>query len=187
MPYPAGFATIGFVGRATVAQVKDLVANASGEGEDAEYHRSLPAKRMGAGAVVRNHDGEVLVVKPTYTSGWELPGGVVEAGESPRGACERELFEELRLHVAVGSMLCVDDNSSTAEYVESLMFLFDVAPLDDATVASIRLDPSELSAHRFVPLEEALELLDPRVARRLEAVMRPGSTGVYLEDQRSRV
>lgn len=67
------------------------------------------------------------------------------------------------------------------------MFLFDVAPLHDSMAASIRLDPAELSEHRFVALDEALELLDPRVARRLDAVMRPGSTGAYLEDQRPQV
>jgi 8-oxo-dGTP diphosphatase len=142
---------------------------------------------MGAGAVVRNSAGEVLVVKPVYKAGWELPGGAVEMGESPKAACERELFEELRLHLEVGPMLCVDYNSPTADYVESLMFLFDVAPLDDSTAASIRLDPAELSECRFVALDEALELLDPRVTRRLEAVMRTGSTGAYLEDQRPQV
>jgi 8-oxo-dGTP pyrophosphatase MutT (NUDIX family) len=138
---------------------------------------------MGAGAVIRNAAGEVLVVKPVYKAGWELPGGAVEAGESPRAACERELFEELGLQLEVGPMVCVDYNSPMDDYVESLMFLFDVAPLDDATGASILLDPAELSEHRFVALDEALELLDPRVARRLDAVMRPGATGAYLEDQ----
>lgn len=127
------------------------------------------------------------MVKPVYKAGWELPGGAVEAGESPRAGCERELFEELGLYLEVGPMLCVEYNSPTDDYVESVMFLFDIAPLDDSTAASIQLDPAELSEYRFVALDEALELLDPRVARRLEAVTRPGSTGAYLEDQRPQV
>jgi 8-oxo-dGTP diphosphatase len=142
---------------------------------------------MGAVAVIRNAAGEVLVVKPVYKAGWELPGGAVEMGESPKAAWERELFEELRLHLEAGPMLCVDYNSPTDDYVESVMFLFEIALLDDSTAASIQLDPAELSEYRFVALEVALELLDPRVSRRLGAVMRPGAIGAYLEDQRPQV
>lgn len=173
--------------RTTVALVTDRAADTAGSGESTAHQRSLPAKRMGAGAVIRNAAGDVLVVKPVYKAGWELPGGAVEAGESPRAACERELSEELGLYLEVGPMLCVDYNSPTADYVESLMFLFDVAPLDDSTAVSIRLDPAELSEYRFVALDDALGLLDPRVARRLAAVMQPGSIGAYLEDQRPQV
>ena len=154
------------------------------EGESIAFQELLPAKRMGAGAVIRNSSGDVLVVKPVYKAGWELPGGAVENGESPRAACEREIVEELRLRVEVGPMLCVDYNSSTGDYLESLMFLFDVGPLDDATLSSLRLDPRELSEYRWVSVDDALVMLDERVARRLEAVMRPKSSSAYLENQR---
>ncbi|MDD9207760.1 NUDIX hydrolase, partial [Georgenia sp. 10Sc9-8] len=46
---------------------------------------------MAAHAVVRDDDGRVLLVEPTYEPGWILPGGAVEADESPRAACAREL------------------------------------------------------------------------------------------------
>lgn len=78
-----------------------------------DAHRLLPTKRMGAGAVIRDVDGRVLIVKPTFKPAWELPGGAVEDDESPRGACVRELHEELGITVAVGELLCVDYNSST--------------------------------------------------------------------------
>jgi hypothetical protein len=82
------------------------------------------------------------------------------------------------------ALLCVDYNSSDDGYVESLMFLFGVDPLDPETVAQIELQASELSTHRFASLREAVELLDPRVARRLDAVVQPAAPSVYLEDQR---
>ncbi len=156
----------------------------SREGESVAYQQSLPAKRMGAGALIRNEAGEILVVKPVYKARWELPGGAVENGESPRAACEREIAEELQLGLVAGEMVCVDYNSSTGDYLESLMFLFDVGLLDDATLASIRLDPGELSEYRFVAIDEAVVMLDERVARRLEAVVRATSPGLYLENQR---
>jgi NADH pyrophosphatase NudC (nudix superfamily) len=85
---------------------------------------------------------------------------------------------------ADSELLCVDYNSSTGGYHESLMFLFNVGQLDGGTLASIRLHPDELSECRFVSIEEAVVMLDKRVGRRLEAVMRPTPAGTYLEDQR---
>jgi ADP-ribose pyrophosphatase YjhB (NUDIX family) len=40
------------------------------------------------------HAGRVLMVFDRYRRCWELPGGRVEGGESPRRAAARELFEE---------------------------------------------------------------------------------------------
>lgn len=83
-----------------------------------------------------------MIVKPTYKPAWEIPGGAVEDDESPAGACARELREELGISVAVGELVCVDYNSSTPDYVESLMFLFATEPLDATTIAAIRLRPT---------------------------------------------
>lgn len=40
------------------------------------------------------HRGEVLMVHDRFRGSWELPGGMIEPGESPRQAAVRELFEE---------------------------------------------------------------------------------------------
>lgn len=63
---------------------------------------TLPRKRMGSGVLVRDELGRVLVVKPTYKQSWEIPGGAVEADESPRTTCRREVEEELGLVRPVG-------------------------------------------------------------------------------------
>ena len=41
--------------------------------------------------------------KRAYPAVWELPGGVVEPGESELDALTRELREELGVHIAAGS------------------------------------------------------------------------------------
>ncbi|MGZ4752474.1 MAG: NUDIX domain-containing protein [Oryzihumus sp.] len=64
--------------------------------------------RVGAGALITNPSHEVLLVKPTDKDAWEISGGLVEAGESPRAAATRELREELGLDVTVGRLLAVD-------------------------------------------------------------------------------
>jgi ADP-ribose pyrophosphatase YjhB (NUDIX family) len=49
---------------------------------------------LGVRALVANADGEILLVRHSYVSGWHLPGGGVERGETLRAALTRELKEE---------------------------------------------------------------------------------------------
>src|SRR6478735_8600543 len=58
------------------------------------------------GALVR--EGRVLLVhrspsKRAYPGVWDLPGGVMETGESELGALTRELHEELGVQIATSS------------------------------------------------------------------------------------
>ena len=55
----------------------------------------MATPRVAAGALIRNPAGQILLVKPTYKDGWDIPGGYVEPGESPGAACLRELKEEI--------------------------------------------------------------------------------------------
>jgi hypothetical protein len=44
----------------------------------------LPAIPASAGALIFDQTGRMLILKPTYKSGWTIPGGVMEAdGETP--------------------------------------------------------------------------------------------------------
>ena len=79
--------------------------------------------------------------------------------------------------------MCVDYNAATPDYVESLMFLFEVPALTPEQVASIRLNTSELSEFRFCTFDDARELLPDRIAQRVAVVLNLDSSGCYLEDQ----
>ena len=164
-----------------LGQYWDVPSDQTSERE--EWYRSLPRKRMAAGAVIRNAEGAILIVKPTYKDVWELPGGVVEDEESPREACRRELKEELGLDLNPGPLLCVDYCSTTDDgYSESLQFLFDSGVV--TSEEPITLNKAELSEARWLPIEDAAGLMGGRVARRLLASHQHiGSGGVYLEDQ----
>ena len=63
---------------------------------------------MAATAFFRDEERRVLIVNPVYKEPWELPGGAVEADESPTGACRREVAEELGQDRPPGRVLAVD-------------------------------------------------------------------------------
>jgi 8-oxo-dGTP pyrophosphatase MutT (NUDIX family) len=54
---------------------------------------------LGVRALVRDGEGRVFLVKHSYVSGWHLPGGGVEVGETMLAALTRELREEGNIEV----------------------------------------------------------------------------------------
>jgi ADP-ribose pyrophosphatase YjhB (NUDIX family) len=63
------------------------------------YWRFARGMTLGVRGVVLDGETRVFLVKHSYVSGWHLPGGGVEVGESFRDALERELMEEGRIEL----------------------------------------------------------------------------------------
>ncbi|HUP87369.1 MAG TPA: NUDIX hydrolase [Acidimicrobiales bacterium] len=143
-------------------------------------------RRIGAGALFRSRPGRVLLVNPTYKPPWEIPGGIVEEGESPRECCARELEEELGWTGAVGRLLVVDWLPDLGGRGDRILFVFDGGVVDDERtfLARVCLPPDELSECRFVDLEnDGGDFLGPGMVRRVleaKAHALAGTTG-YLE------
>lgn len=63
------------------------------------YFRFARSMTLGVRAVVLDKDDRVFLVMHSYLSGWYLPGGGVEVGESLLEALQRELMEEGRIEL----------------------------------------------------------------------------------------
>src|SRR5215469_15401716 len=150
----------------------------------------LPAVPASASALIFDTRGRLLILRPTYKSGWTIPGGVMENdGETPWQACRRDVREECGIEVAGARLACVDFRPMRPGRSGGIRFLFDCGELDNRALRAITLQRAEIAEHRIVPVAEALPLLRKPIRRRVRAAVRRDGRGrrhgtVYLEDGR---
>jgi len=162
------------------------VANdGTGDSEPAETSNvgyDLPAIPAAAGAMIFDDRGRLLILKPTYKSGWTVPGGVMESdGETPWQACQREVREETGLEVGSARLACVDWHPAGHRSPAGIRFMFDCGVLSDEVLARITLQAEEIAEHKLAPVPEALRLLRGPLRRRVKAGLEH-KEAVYLED-----
>lgn len=149
-----------------------------------DFTASLPRKWMGAGVLLSDDHERTLLVEPAYKADWEIPGGAVEADESPYTAAVRELTEELGLRVQPGRLLVTDWVPPQPGRTEGLMMVFDGGLLTPAQTELIRLPAEELRSWAWCTELEAGERLSGLLARRVAAARRARADGItfYLEN-----
>ena len=94
----------------------------------------------GVAVVIRNDDGDLLLVENDWSDGYVPPGGGVEPGEDPEAAAVREAMEETGVAVELERPVRVDRREYTHEHRdESFRGGYDVTflayPVGDETVA----------------------------------------------------
>lgn len=151
-----------------------------------DYYAQLPAPMTAATVVVTDTDGRILVLEPTYKDHLELPGGMVEADESPAEGAARELREELGLRTPVGRVLAVDTSSGAGTgYGRALVcFVFALDPLTPQEAAGLVFDPAEIREGLWLSPTEARKRLPQRLADRVDAALqaRAAGTTIHLPD-----
>lgn len=108
----------------------------------------------------------MLLVKPSYKKGWDLPGGIVESDESPVEGLRREIVEELGTPAEIGGLRCVDYIHSDWESRPVIMLIFSAT----ISVNEVCIDGQELIDWRIVPRDIALNTVSKNMKIRLSRI-----------------
>lgn len=149
----------------------------------------LPRKRAISQMLIRDAEGpeaRVLLCELTYKQDWDLPGGVVEVGESPQLAVAREVEEELALQIPAGRLLLTDWLPPWGGWDDALCLVFDGGVHDREIAAGIVRQTREIRSAAFCTAEEIDERCADFTARRVRsALVNLGSGPAYTESGRA--
>ena len=134
----------------------------------------LPRKRGIGQMLIRDAEGaeaRVLLCQLTYKTDWDLPGGVVEVGESPRDAVSREVEEELSLSIDAGPLILTDWLPPWGGWDDALCLVFDGGVHPPSIVQQVVPQAREIKTAEFLTLDEIDERAADFTARRVRAAL----------------
>jgi 8-oxo-dGTP pyrophosphatase MutT (NUDIX family) len=157
--------------RVVYARVREDQPVDQPEGFRSLLNSFLPRKRAISQMLVRDPDGRVLLCRLTYKRDWDLPGGVVEVGESPRLAVQREVEEELGLRIEPGDLVLTDWLPPWGGWDDAVCLVFDGGTHGPEVLAEVVMQEREIRDVRFCTLEEVDELAADFTSRRVRAAV----------------
>ncbi|CAB4702713.1 MAG: NUDIX domain-containing protein [Actinobacteria bacterium] len=172
------------VDRIVYARLADDVPADQPEGFRSLLNSFLPRKRAISQMLIRDRDERVLLCQLTYKQDWDLPGGVVEVGESPLLAVSREVEEELALQIPAGALLLTDWLPPWSGWDDALCLVFDGGAHDAAIADTIVMQAREIRSAQFCTPEEVRERCADFTAARVESALanlRSGPAPAYTE------
>ena len=116
--------------------------------------------------VLRDGEGRILVVRKRGTSRYMLPGGKIEAGESPAQAAVRELHEEVGAELELESLTFLGEWTAPAANETGLTVhghIFEHPWLDGLAVRAEIEDLLWLHPHEMGQRDDLAPLLVTRV------------------------
>lgn len=116
-----------------------------------EWQKAQDTRIASAALLIENSAGELLTVK----THWSLPGGMVDAGETPLQAALRETQEEVGLVVTEDEVSFFAVASRSSDKGLAHQYIFRVV-LDDARLERIVLQQSEIDAYQFLSRDAVL-------------------------------
>jgi 8-oxo-dGTP pyrophosphatase MutT (NUDIX family) len=172
--------------RIVYARLETDVPVSEPEGFRSLLNSFLPRKRAISQMLIRDAEDRVLLCQLTYKQDWDLPGGVVEVGESPQLAVAREVSEELGLDIKAGSLVLTDWLPPWGGWDDAICLVFDGGSHPAALVEEIVRQEREIRAAEFCTLAEVRERAADFTARRVEAAVANLGSGApaYTESGR---
>ena len=157
--------------RVVFARLSGDPSSSEPDGFRALLNSFLPRKRAISQLLVRDHDERVLLCQLTYKNDWDLPGGVVEVGESPHLAVSREVEEELGLTVPTGDLLLTDWLPAWGGWDDALCLVFDGGVHDASLLDRVVREEREIRQAAFLTVDEVAEHAADFTARRIAAAL----------------
>ncbi|RLU82491.1 NUDIX hydrolase [Streptomyces griseocarneus] len=159
---------------------------------DAQYVASRSTLWSGVSALFTDGRGRVVLEDVDYRSTCLLPGGAIDAGETPSHAIARKVHQELGLTRPFSRVLAVDwVPPGTPGYPQGfpgeVIYVFDGGALREEDFAQIGLPGREVTGVRRIEPALLPCHVAPAVARRALAALRArinGSGPAILEDGR---
>jgi 8-oxo-dGTP diphosphatase len=108
------------------------------------------------------HDGEVLMLRPSYRRALVFPGGGLERGEAARAGACRELAEEVGLVVAPDALSLAREMTALWDWRQDHVTIFE---LRLAARPALRPDGREIVAAEFTTPAKALAAALPPFER----------------------
>ena len=134
----------------------------------------LPRHSVSVAAVVINELGEVLVIQRRDSGAWQIPGGVLEAGERVDDAVKREVLEETGVRITPEQVTGIYKNM-TLDVIAIVMRATAVGGSERAT--------DEASSVEWWTIEKVEQSMTPAFAVRvLDAVRQPMHIAVRHHD-----
>lgn len=148
-----------------------------------KFLRSLPKKRISASVMLFNARGSLLMVKPWYKQYWTLPGGSVDAWESPSEACRREVWEEVGIRLRSVRLLAVFYDNRRSKRDEIIHFVFLGGRVSSTIKTQRKSADGEIEEVRFVPRNRIGAFASPKFSRRIRTLLDSvrGKRIVYFE------
>ena len=144
---------------------------------------ALPRKRVITQGLLRNERDEYLLCELTYKPEWDLPGGVVEPGESPATGLFREIREELGLELPPSRMTAINWLPPWSGWDDACVVVFDLGTVPASTLQRMRLEPAEIRDVHWCDLDLVAERGTVATTRLLRFLATADGDGpYYLED-----
>ncbi|HSI26027.1 MAG TPA: NUDIX hydrolase [Aeromicrobium sp.] len=166
--------------RVMLARLVDDPPADSKEGFIALLNSGLPTKRVIAQGLLRDEAGRVLLCRLTYKPEWDLPGGVIEVGESPAVGLVRELEEELGVTVTVRSLITVNWLPAWRGWDDACILLFDLGVAESSITDRMELQPTEIAGVEWCDVAAVAEHATA-ATRELLAALDDGAIQPYRE------
>lgn len=116
---------------------------------------SMHARPSSAVIILEDDQQKALIVKANYKAHWTFPGGMIDAGETPKQAAVREIYEEVGLTIDADSVQFGWMAARHSEIADTYQFIFK-AQLRPEQTRDIILQTSEIDDWCLVSKEDVL-------------------------------